>query len=167
MKHLLYILIFFTSSVAFGQNSLVVYDRMLKAIKKSEVFQEFISDEDIEYQNFMVNRFLFSFCEFYDDINYEVDIPKDHCKDYISYFEKGYDKYTDEIVIRKGFKKLSGKGKKTHFVYFSKTVNNYIAVKIFDRKKYFGGVDHLNFLFKVSELGNVQLLFSNIVTMCY
>lgn len=164
MKKLLHIIILFISSLAFGQNSIKVYDNILKEVKCSKAFQEFLTYEEVEYKNFKITSYLFNFCEFYGDlIDCDIDIPKNYCTDYVSIFDEGYDGNNEEVLIIKDNKKLSRKGRKTQFVHFSKTVNNYIAVSVFNQKKVFGDCSHLLYLFRVKELDNVELLYADAI----
>ena len=147
--------------MAFGQSPIEVYDKILKEIKCSEFFQEYITDEESKRQNFKVSSYLFNFCEFFNFHNGDTTIPEKYCKDYVHFYDDDYDKHNNETLRIKGIKKLSDKGKKTEWVYFTKTVNNYIGIVVLYDKWKRRNQDKLLFLFKIKELNNVELIYTD------
>ena len=155
MKKLLYIVIFSTSSIAFGQSPVVVYENILIAIKSSENYKEFNLNEEIENPILKVNSALINYCQFLWSQNDKIKNPEIDCGE-------EHKNYTLDYVKKKEINKLSEKGKKTHWVNFSKTTNQFIAVTIYVNKKQWGNYDHLVYLFKVTTLDHLEMVDSNI-----
>lgn len=147
MKILLHIAIFSIFSISFGQSSIDVYENILKEIKNSNDFKEYTIDSKKKYSNFKISPYLSSFCENFTFNKNYMEISEDYCIN--------ADIINEEIILRNDIKKLSGKGKKTHMVYFSKTIDSYISVEVSVRKwKH----ESLLYLFKIDKKNNAELL---------